>query len=394
MRAEEERLPDILFSVVPRAQGATAAASVWADDCDVLIIDVDLAQADELALLSRVVEMRGARRPVIATAASGAVDDVRRLMRLGISDFLPQPIAHGDLEHALRSIGSRLSQDEAMAKRGAVAVFARAAGGAGATTLATHFAYAMNARAPKRKVALLDLDLQRGAAGLHLNVPADVGVVSCLERFPEIEPGLIESVANKHESGIDVFAATANHWPLDDYSPHAIGQMLDVMRRVYDWIVVDAPPVWTRWQHTLLERTDVAAVVTHKTVAGLRQTRALIGALEGALTSDQIVTVCNRAQSGWLSRGIATNDANLALGRAFDCTIPADDALVSEASDLGVPVSRVKKGSKFEKATNALADEIEKRLTMRRLDPHAGASGALTMPTPRQDWTHDARVAV
>lgn len=394
MRAEEERLPEILFSVVPRAHGAGAAASVWADDCDVLIIDVDLAQADELALLSRVVEMRGQRRPVIATAASGAVEDVRRLMRLGISDFLPQPIAHADLEHSLRSVGQRLAQDDAVAKRGAVAVFTRAAGGTGATTLATHFAFALNARPPQRKIALLDLDLQRGAAGLHLNVAADVGVVSCLERFPEIEPGLIESVANKHESGIDVFAATANHWPLDDYSPHAVAQMLDVMRRVYDWIVVDAPPVWTRWNHAVLERTDVAVVVTQKTVANLRLTRALLNTLQNEVRNDQILTVCNRAQTSWLARGIANGDADRALGRAIDFTIPADDALVSEASDLGVPVSRVKKGSKFEKATNALADEIEKRLSIRRLDVPTATNGALNMPTPREDWTHDARAAV
>jgi pilus assembly protein CpaE len=396
MRAEEERLPEMLFSIVPRAPGAAAAAAVWADDCEVLIVDVDLAEADELALLSRIVEMRGPRRPVIATAADGAVDDVRRLMRLGIADFLPQPIAKTDFEHSLRSVSQRLAQDDAMAKRGAVALFTRAAGGAGATTLATHFAYALTARTPQRKIALLDLDLQRGTAGLHLDITADVGVVSCLERFPEIEPGLIESVANKHASGMDVFTATANHWPLDDYSPHAIAQMLDVMRRVYDWVVVDAPPAWTRWQHALLERTDIAVVVTQKTVAGLRQTRTLIGALEAALKADQILTVCNRVQTDWLGRGIAKTDADLALGRSVDFAVPGDDALVREAADLGVPVSRVKRGSKFEKATNALADGIEQRLARRRLDPHVAANGAVCerMPTTREEWTQDARVAV
>lgn len=396
MRAEEERLPEILFSVVPRAHGATTAAAVWADDCDVLIVDVDLAEADELVFLSRIVDMRGARRPVIATAANGAVDDVRRLMRLGISDFLPQPVVRTDLEHSLRSVGQRLAQDDPSAKRGSIALFTRAAGGAGATTLATHFAHALTSRTPQRKIALLDLDLQRGAAGLHLDIVANVGVISCLERFPEIEPGLIESVANKHDSGIDVFTATANHWPLDEYSPYAIAQMLDVMRHVYDWIVVDSPPVWTRWHPAVLERTDVAVVVTQQTVAGLRQTRALIGALEGALRSDQILTVCNRVQTNWLGRGIAKTDAEVALGRPIDFAIPGDDALVREAVDLGVPVSRVKAGSKFEKATNALADGIERRLALKRIDPQPAMNGALSerMPITKEEWTQDARIAV
>jgi pilus assembly protein CpaE len=396
MRAEEERLPEIYFSVVPRGPGAVAGAATWADDCDVLIIDVDLAQADEFVFLSRIVEMRGGRRPVIATAANGAVDDVRRLMRLGIADFLPQPIAKADLEHSLKSLVQRRAQDESTSKRGAVALFTRAAGGSGATTLATHFAFGLSARPPQRKVALLDLDLQRGAAGLHLDVTADVGVVNCLERFPNIEPGLIESVATKHASGIDVFAATANRWPLDDYDPQAVAQMLDVMRRVYDWIVVDAPPVWTRWHHALLERTDIAVVVAQKTVANLRLTRGLIDALQADLRSDQIVTVCNRVQTGWFGRGIAKGDADMALGRAVDCAIPSDYALVSEAANLGVPVSRLKSGSKFEKATHALAEEIERRVGINRLDPPAAASAAASerSPTTREDWTHDARIAV
>ena len=396
MRGETEQLAEAVFSVVPRAPARNPSPALLADDSDVLIIDVDLGDADEYVLLSRIVELRGSRRPVIATAPDAAMNDVRRLMRLGVSDFLPQPVSRAEIEHSLKSVISRLAQDDPAAKRGAVATFMRPTGGAGATTLATHFAFALASKQPPRKIAVVDLDLQRGAAGLHLDLRADVGVVSCLERYPDIDPGLIDSVASKHGAGIDVFLATPNRWPLDDYAPEAIGQLLEVMRGVYDWVVVDAPPVWTRWHRALLERTDIAVVVLQKTVADLRLARGQLDALrEFDLHPNQIVTVCNRVQQGWFGRDISKSEVELALGRPVDCAVPSDYALVSEAINLGVPTSRIKAGSKFEKATVALADEIERRLTLGRLDaPKAVVPQSTQATSPGEGLRNESRRAV
>lgn len=389
VRDEARDMSDVTLVAAPKGHVTSAASAAWADDCDVLIVDVDLSDQREFDLLSRILEVRGARRPVIATAASAAVDDVRRLMRLGLSDFLPQPLSRADLEHSLHNVAARLAQDDTSIRKGAIALFMRASGGAGATTLATHVAFAMAARAPQRKVAVLDLDLQRGTAGLHMDVASDVGVVNCLERFPHIEPGLIESIATKHKSGIDFFGSSGNRWPLDDYAPEAVAQLLDVMRRVYDLVIIDAPSVWTRWHHELLARTDAAVVVLQKSVAQLRLARNLIDTLQTDLDAERIVTVCNRVQQGWFGRDLSKGDVQLALGRDVDCAVPSDDALVSEAVNLGVPVSQLKSGSKFEKAVLALADEMERRFARRG---EAAAKGELANVTLK-GWGEDARRA-
>jgi pilus assembly protein CpaE len=381
-------MADVTLAVVPKGHVTSAASAAWADDCEVLIVDVDLADANEFDLLSRILEVRGARRPVIATASSAAVDDVRRLMRLGISDFLPQPVLRADLEHSLHNVAARLAQHDTPARKGAIALFMRASGGAGATTLATHTSFAMSARTPQRKIALLDLDLQRGTAGLHMDVASDVGVVNCLERFPDIEPGLIEGIATKHKSGIDFFGSGGNRWPLDDYAPEAIAQLLDVVRRIYDLVIIDAPPAWTRWHHELLARTDVAVVALQKSVTQLRLARGLVDMLQADLDAERIVTVCNRVQQGWFGRDLSKGDVQLALGRDVDLSVPGDDALVSEAVNLGVPVSQLKSGSKFEKAVLALADEIEQRIARRNTAVRSEPAEATV-----NGWGNDARRA-
>jgi pilus assembly protein CpaE len=356
------------------------------DDSDVLLIDVDLADADEFVLLSRIVELRGQRRPVIATAQHAAVNDVRRLMRLGVVDFVPQPVTKADLEHAISGASQRLAQSSA-GKGGSIVTFLRAAGGTGATTLATHAAFALAQRTPPQRVAFVDLDLQRGAAALHLDIKSDIGVANCLERYPSIEPGLIESVASKHASGIDAFVATERRSSLEEHSPEAIAQMLDVMRRVYDWVIVDTPPVWTRWHHALLERSNLAVLVVQKTVANLRAARSMLGALHAEMQADQIVTVCNRVERGWFARSFSTSEVENALGRPVDCSVPSAFGLVSEAVNLGVPVSQVKAKSKFEKATVALAEELERRVARKRLSltPSVEAS------TVQEGWGDEIR---
>jgi pilus assembly protein CpaE len=307
-------------------------------------------------------------------------------MRLGVIDFVPQPISKSDLEHALSVASQRLNSD-GVGKSGAVVSFLRAAGGSGATTLASHVAFALAQRTPQPRVALVDLDLQRGATALHLDIKTDIGVVNCLERYPSIESGLLDSVASKHNTGIDVFVATERRWPLDEYSPDAVAQMLDVMRRTYDWVIVDTPPVWTRWFHPLLERSDLAVLVVQKTVANLRAARSLLGALHNELQSDQIVTVCNRVERGWFSRGFSTLEVESALGRPVDCAVPSAFAMVSEAVNLGVPISKVKSHSKFEKATVALAEELDRRLALRRLSIVTGMEPS----TMGETWGDEAR---
>jgi pilus assembly protein CpaE len=139
----------------------------------------------------------------------------------------------------------------------------------------------------------------------------------------------------------------------------------------------------------LLARTDAAIVVLQKSVAQLRLARNLVDMLQSDLDADRIVTVCNRVQQGWFGRDLSKGDVQMALGRDVDCAVPNDDALVSEAVNLGVPVSQLKNGSKFEKAVLALADDLERRFARRGDAAAKGEAANVTI----KGWGEDARRA-
>ena len=61
---------------------------------------------------------------------------------------------------------------------------------------------------------------------------------------------------------------------------------------------------------------------------------------------------------GWRRTGRRLQDAEKALGRPFDATIPDDAELVIEAENDGLPIAQLKRKSKVEKAIKNSAEDI------------------------------------
>src|SRR3546814_20474957 len=68
--------------------------------CDLIMVEVDPKDAAEMALLHRLVERRQGGPAVVATAAGATLDDLPRMMRLGVVAVLPQPVQPTDLPAA------------------------------------------------------------------------------------------------------------------------------------------------------------------------------------------------------------------------------------------------------------------------------------------------------
>ncbi|MBY0431894.1 MAG: hypothetical protein K2Q10_11895, partial [Rhodospirillales bacterium] len=141
------------------------AAVVGAVPPDLLLLDLDLDDEAEMAVLAGLINASGGTTAIAVTAAQPSLAGMRRLMRLGITDLVPQPIVRTDLLNALkaaRDSGGRRNAESGGAN-GTVLAFLKAGGGVGATTLAVQAGCAL-AAAKGASVCLLDLDVQFGAA--------------------------------------------------------------------------------------------------------------------------------------------------------------------------------------------------------------------------------------
>lgn len=331
---------------------------------DVLLLDINLSDDSEVEALDGIIRTYGKSLSVVATSRDATLEGVRRLMRLGVADFLPQPISDSELttalEYASRKIGHGEGAEQARAN---VFSYIKPVGGMGATMLAVQSAYCLAAMGTKEpQVCLLDLDLQFGNAAVYQDLQCKFSIMDVVLSPGDLDGAFLRGVMAHHNSGIDVLTAPLTIEPLDALTPDLVARLLDVAAEEYDYVLIDMPQALTDWTQVVLDRSDVVFLVTQLTVAAIRQSRRLLEIMrEKGIDEAHTAIVVNRFESRW-SREVTVKEAEKALGRQIDYFVPNDYKIVNAALNEGVRLSEIKRGSKVEKRIDALFKSVLKGL--------------------------------
>lgn len=325
---------------------------------DVLVLEIDANDIRDLDALERISRRHFSGVPILVTAAEATLPVVRRLMRLGVADYLPQPISLDDLESALEFAAQARRDSPIPSTRGKVLAFLKAGGGVGATTLATQAAISLAARRKPGQggVCLLDLDIQFGVAALHLDLDDRIGLADLLDDPQRLDGELLRSVMAQHRSGLDVLAAPRDVVGLDAVSPELLDACLDLARAEYETVILDLPSPWTPWTYRAVQNCDLAILVMQMGVASIRQARRQLDAMAANGLGEVAVRVAvNRFETGW-RRHVGIKEAARALGRPIDYLIANDYRTVSEAIDRGTSLLDVRRRSKAARGIRRMID--------------------------------------
>ena len=115
--------------------------------------------------------------------------------RVGVKEFLPQPLTRQDVEPALARFEERFkgSAAEAMIKAGRVICVIGARGGVGTSTVATNLATAVQQARQRESVALVDLDMQGGDLGLFLDLHPSQGLQHLSKDISRLDETIVRS---------------------------------------------------------------------------------------------------------------------------------------------------------------------------------------------------------
>ena len=331
---------------------------------DVLVLDVNLSNGSEVEALEALIRTYGAKLSVVATSSDATLEGVRRLMRLGVADFLPQPIAQADLLGALEYAARKAHRAEAGHRsRAKIFSFIKPVGGVGATMLAVQSAYCLRSLGGKdSEVCLMDLDLQFGNAAVYQDLQSKFSVLDILQSPGELDGAYLRDVMAHHSSGIDLLAAPLTLESLEVLNPDLVANLLEVAGQEYDYVVIDMPQALTDWTQVVLDRSDMIFLVTELSVAAIRQSRRLLDILrERGLVDTRIAILVNRYESRW-GKKVSVKEAEKALGRRIDYFVPNDYKIVNAALNEGVRLSEIKPRSKVEKQIGAVFASVLKDL--------------------------------
>lgn len=235
---------------------------------------------------------------------------------------------------------------------GKIITFMKSSGGAGATTLAVQAACSL--RDPR--LALLDLDIQFGAAAFQMDVESNASILDLVAALDRLDAALLQGAMVRPHDIFDLLAAPAGVYPMEDVSVEGVTAVIELARRVYTTILVDLPMIWNEWGHAVLTKADHIVLVTSLTLPALRQARRQIEMLmREQLGNTPLFVVANRVDRGLFGKGLSQKEGEKALGRAINFTIP-NDPLIATAGDAGLPLAAVRGGAMAKKLARMMAE--------------------------------------
>jgi pilus assembly protein CpaE len=337
-------------------QGGIAAAAQAIDAAappGLLVIDIS-DNDDPLGAMDALAEICPPATRVVTVGTSNDIMLYRRLLAMGVVDYLHKPVAADALHEALLQASRPIERIAAApsTRTARVIAFIGARGGVGTTTLATAIGWCLGEEQQQR-VALLDLDLQFGNVALGLDLEPGRGLREALEH-PERIDGLFVSGAMTGTPRLRVLAAEE---PLDDHpllDPSSVDPLLAALNDDFDCVIVDVPRALDGMARRLLARADATVIVGDFSLAAMRDTHRLIVLTAVLRPGIAPIVLVNRA--GALARGEIDRAAfEKGIGRKIDCVIPYDAKAAVAMAQHGKPLPAAAQSSKATAALRRLA---------------------------------------
>ena len=312
------------------------------DGAEVLVIEVDLVWPGSLERL-RAVRQHCPSLPVVAAIRGADVRLVGALIRQGIADVVSLPFDRDELERVTRdAITRRHSVAERQPRIAPLISVVGSIGGCGATTIATHLAAELGARAPGGGGGgggggdvLADLDVQFGTASDYLGLVPHRRLNDLLDAHARLDEELMLSVATAAGPHLSVIAAPEAIMPLESIDTDQLLRVIAMMRRQFGFAVVDLPTDWTNWTLSAAMESSAILIVVEQTLPSLRQARRRlelfrsVGIDEGA-----VAVVVNRVERRMFG-GIGMDDVAQALGRPVLASIRPEQPQMALAQNQG-----------------------------------------------------------
>ena len=311
---------------------------------DVAVVDI---RADVASGLSAIERLRASSvsMAVFAIAVNAEPDLILQAMRAGANEFFPwNPGAQGasrsteeSFHGAVRRTAARREAAHAGTRQPCVShVFLGAKGGSGTTTVAVNCAVEM-ARLTKRPTIVMDLKSCLGEVALFLGVRPRFTVLDAIENLHRLDKDFFKELVSKHKSGLDILAGSDHFDRPNAQDASALEELLRVLSRMYDHIVIDAGSMMNSFVVATLYTADTVFLVTNPDVPSIRNAQRLVDrARQLGVGTERLKILLNRTSDQNL---IAPKQIETALGFGIYHAFTSDYRTVSTALNSGVPLA-------------------------------------------------------
>lgn len=241
-------------------------------------------------------------------------------------------------------------------KLGKVVTVFSTKGGVGKSVLSTNIATAL-ASEFKKSTIIVDLDLEFGDVSVMLQLKPTRTIYDAAQSIDRLDAEMLKGFLIPHESGLRALLAPVRPEEAESVTTMRISQILDLLRTMADYVVIDTPASLSEVVLTALEHSDIVFAVATLDVPSVKNTKVSLQKLHQlGMKGGAIRLVLNRADSKvWLE----PQEIERAIADKIIARIPSD-RLVPRSVNKGVPVVLDSPKSAVARSIAGLAELVTK----------------------------------
>ena len=284
-----------------------------------------------------------------------------KAMRMGVKEFLIQPLNEQDVRQALAGFKARTGQSvhTAPAERGKIISIVGSKGGVGTTTVAVNLAVSLAETKAIKSVALVDLNAVVGEIPLFLAVRPSYHWGEIMQNIGRLDSAFLMNIMVRHGSGLYVLPSPSklNGYPIA--TPDTMQRVLNVLRDMFDVVVIDGGQSMDSAYLKVIEMSDALLIISILSLPCLHNTHNLLQSLKGLsiLPQDRMRVVINR----YLKKSdVSIPEAEESIRQEIFWSIPNDYKATMSAINQGKPLSQVVSKAPVTRSISEMANYLVK----------------------------------
>jgi pilus assembly protein CpaE len=344
---------------------------------DVVLMDINMPDMDGITA-TEMIRRNNSFSQIVILSVQGDPNYMRRAMLAGARDFLTKPPVVDELTAAIRRAG-KMARDEkqkgttisqgggpgasslagAAVSYGKVILVYSPKGGTGSTTVAINLG--MTLQSEETPVALVDGNLEFGDLAVFLNLQGKLTIVDLASRADELDPEIVEEVMiNHHASGLKILSCPSRPEYAESVSGEQFGKVLDYLRRLYSYIVIDAASSLTDVTLAALDTADVILLITTQDIPSIKNARLFLDLVDVLkISRRRIVFIMNKFDK---RIGITADKVSESFKQDILAVLPSDERVVIPSVNRGVPFMLGDRSKPIARGFLSLAETIRQRL--------------------------------